>query len=1028
MPCPQSVTFSIKGLVRIAIVTGLVVSISPAWLLGQESERRGRREGSRERGSHERSTAEKPTAEASAAANDKAAEQKSAGDKSAADKTAAESGKSETKRDRSNTTSNVPVEQQLQKTEEGKIRFNFQGQPWLDVLQWLAKSSKMTLDWQDLPEDKLNLATQSSYTLDEARDLFNMHLAARGFTLLRRGEVLALVKFEKLNPALVPRVDPDELDMRDNHEIVRVSFPLDWLVAEEAVKEFEPMKSPFGKLTPMSATNRLEAMDTVENLRQIREILKREQSVHGEERLVVEFKLKHVRAEDVIDKLSTLVGAENNLLRPQDRARMQQFMRMRQRGEEDKNRNNNNNRPSQREEQPVHLVINEQENSILANAPPDKLAVIRQSVQALDVPSAASTRLSDAVTRMKIYRTKTMDPDALQQLIEDLVESGKLAKTTQVQSDDDSNTLVVYASPTDHLAIANLVSQIDDDGRDVRVVTLRQLTPEYAMQAIEGLLKGQANNDNGGYSRWGRRRGGDSNSQDQFRMEADLERGRLLLWANDEEYAEIQELLAKLGEGGTTATARGNIRILSVPAGTSQQALDNLKRIWPNLRDNPLNIKDIDRPPVRESARQPSSRRSAQSNAPPTDRTANKEADDATSSPGSRRSGATPPITFAVAAISTEDTDAPPSDKPATDEALDHHEPSDVARDRLQTRAESDAPSINITEGPGGQLIITSQDVEALDAVESLIQQIMPKKADYEVFRLKHASPFSIQLTLEQFFGLDQYSSYGSSYGRSGLSASTTPAIKFISDIDTGTLLVQGATDDQLQKIEGLIALYDKEETLDEEQQRKTEIYEVKYSHALTVAEVVKEVYRDLLSSTDKAFSRERGEGDGSRSDLGYGVNYGSKIPQFKGLLSIGVEEQSNTLVVSAPTFLIKDVLALIRQVDEQAASHKAQVVQLNGVGADTLRGVLSQIPGVTTSGTTGRSSTGVGTSGRSSSNSMQGRSSTSSRGDFGDRSRFGGDRSRGNFERGNFERDNFGRGGSDRGGSSFNRRGGDRD
>ncbi len=936
-------------------------------------------------------------------------------------------------------TAAAPIEEQLERTGEGKIRFNFQGQPWLEVLQWLAKSSQMTLDWQELPENKLNLATQSSYTIDEARDLLNMHLAARGFTLLRRGEVLALVKLDKLNPALVPRVQPEELATRDAHELVRVSFPLDWLVADEAVKEFEPMKSPFGKLTPMSATNRLEALDTVANLRQIQELLRREQSAHGEERLVVEFKLKHVRAEDIIEKLSTLVGAENNLLRPQDRARMQQFAQMRQRGEEDKNRNNNNNnnRAQQRDVQPVHLVINDAENSVLANAPPDKLAVIRQAVQALDVPSAANNQLSDATTRMKIYRTKSMDPEAMQELIEDLVENRKLGKTTQVQSDDNSNTLIVYATPADHLAIANLVSQIGDDGRDVHIIRLRQLTPDYAIEAIQSLLKGEE--ENSGYSRWGRRRGG--SSEDAFRVEADLEHNRLLLWANDEEYEQVEVLLAKLGEGAQSTATGGNIRILSVPDGASEQALEDLKRIWPNLRTNPLRIDGLDGAPVRKSARQPASRRSAQTKTP-SDRTAIKTDDDkATQTPAvPRKTGLSAPVTFAVAALAgdTLASDAQSGDAEAVtpnqadnaDASLPAELPetSDAARDRLEAvrAAENDAPSINITEGPGGQLIITTQDVEALDAVESLIQQIMPKKADYEVFRLKYASPFSIQLTLEQFFGMDQYSSYGSSSGRSGLSASPAPAIKFISDIDTGTLLVQGATADQLQKIEGLIALYDKEESLDEEQQRKTEIYEVKYSHALTVAEVVKEVYRDLLSSTDKAFSRERGEEDGSRSDLGYGVNYGSKIPQFKGLLSIGVEEKSNTLVVSAPAFLIKDVLGLIRQVDEQAASQKAQVVQLNGVGAETLRGVLSTIPGVTTSGTTGRSSNGVGTSNRSSSRSAdaQGRSS---RGNF-DRGRSGGDRSRGNFERGNFGRGNFGRGGFDRGESSSNRRGGDRD
>lgn len=981
MPLQSTVSRSSIRLRVSAIITVLLFGLGPAWLFEQESEAK---------------EAEKPRTE------------KPSTEKSVAEKSDVESNEQVASEDSAVESDHRPLDEQLERTSEGKIRFNFQGQPWLEVLQWLAKSSKMTLDWQELPENKLNLSTQSSYTLDEARDLLNMHLAARGFTLLRRGEVLALVKLENLNPALVPRVDAEELASRDRHEIVRVSFPLDWLVAEDAVKEFEPMKSPFGKLTPMRATNRLEALDTVENLRQIHELLRREQSAHGEERLVVEFKLKHVRAEDILDKLNTLVGAHTNLLRPRDRARMQ-FERMRRGRDSDRNRNENNRQPQQQEAE-VHLVINEHENSILANAPPDKLAVVRQAVQALDVPSAANSRFSDAVTRMKIYRTKSIDPEAMSDLIEDLVEMGKLAKNTQVQEDDDSNTLIVYASPADHLAIANLVSQIDDDGRDVRIITLRQLAPDYALQAIQRLLKGE---ENSGRSRWRRR--GDSND-DQFRIEADLERGRLLLWASDEEFDQVQALLAKLGEGGQSSPARGNVRVLSVPAGASQQALENLKRIWPNLRTNPLRIEGLDNAPVQESARQPTPRRSARAQTPPADRTAESGADDGANTRGfQRRIGIAPAVTFAVASLAGEDDDAEPIERTDSQQPTAARDSSNPASRELKPPADkqiqadqttdNEAPSINITEGPGGQLIITSQDVEALDAVESLIQQIMPPKADYEVFRLEHASPFSIQLTLEQILGIDQQP-----YGRSGgLPASVAPQLRFVSDIDTGTLLVQGATAEQLQKIDELIELYDQPESLEAEQQRKTEIYEVKYSHALAVAEVVKEVYRDLLSSNDKTFTRERKEGDGSSRDLGYGVNYGSRIPQFKGLLSIGVEEKSNTLVVSAPAFLMEDVMGLIREVDERAASHKVRVVQLNGVGPEALRGVLSQIPGVTTSAAragrtrTGAASTGVGAAPGSASTTavIQGRSSTISRGDARERGRSsrergssGGDRS----------------------------------
>jgi hypothetical protein len=162
--------------------------------------------------------------------------------------------------------------------------------------------------------------------------------------------------------------------------------------------------------------------------------------------------------------------------------------------------------------------------------------------------------------------------------------------------------------------------------------------------------------------------------------------------------------------------------------------------------------------------------------------------------------------------------------------------------------------------------------------------------------------------------------------------------------------LVQGASAEQLQKIAELIDLYDQPETQHKDLQRKTEIYEMRFSRAEAVAEVVKEVYRDLLSSNDRAFTRDRREGEGRNSDVGYGSNYVTRIPQFRGLLSIGIESTSNTLVVSAPEYLINDVMQLVRQVDERASGHKVQVLQVNGVGTEALRSMLAQIPGVTTS------------------------------------------------------------------------------
>ena len=209
-----------------------------------------------------------------------------------------------------------PRELQVTPDAEGLVRFSFRGQAWPDVLDWLARVCGRSLDWQELPGDYLNLTTQRGYTLEEAKDLINRHLLARGFTLLENGEVLSVFNISKINPGMVPRVAPEELATMSPHAFVKVSFPLDWLMAEMAVEELKPMLSPNGKLTALTTTNRLEAMDAAVNLREIYAVLQSEQSDTGQERLVKEFVLQYAKAADVLTQLQSLLGVEKKSASP----------------------------------------------------------------------------------------------------------------------------------------------------------------------------------------------------------------------------------------------------------------------------------------------------------------------------------------------------------------------------------------------------------------------------------------------------------------------------------------------------------------------------------------------------------------------------------------------------------------------------------------------------------------------------------------------------------------------------------------
>ena len=247
-----------------------------------------------------------------------------------------------------------------------------------------------------IPPGYLDLITQKSYTVPQTRDIINRHLLDRGFTLLRHGEVLSVVNLKKLNPGMVPRVSPEQLADRDPHEFVRVMFKLDSLVAEAAVAEFKPMLSPNGKLEPLKISNRLVAMDTVGNLRDIHSLLMEKQSDTSQKQLVRSFKLHYTRAIDVKETLEQLLGVakkKSGPMSPQQQRAAQQLAlaKAKKKGGASKPKVN------------VYIVAIERDNSILANAPPDKIAYIAQAIKEIDQPLQRRSLLQN-MNGMRVYR------------------------------------------------------------------------------------------------------------------------------------------------------------------------------------------------------------------------------------------------------------------------------------------------------------------------------------------------------------------------------------------------------------------------------------------------------------------------------------------------------------------------------------------------------------------------------------------------------------------------------------------------
>lgn len=1049
--------------------------------------------------------------------------------------------------------------------ETGLVEFTFMNQKWLGVLEWLASISDMSLDWQELPGDYLNLTTQRPYTVAETRDLINQRLLARGYTLLSRDDVLSVVKTDKLDPSLVPRVQPEELENRDPHEYVKTSFTLDWLLAETAVEELEPMKSPNGKLTALKATNRLEAMDAVANLRDIHRVLTEEQSTTGQERQFRKFQLEYTAAESVLEQLETLLGLESKSKGPAKPMTPQQMQAAAAAAKQAAEAAKKGGAPPKPKAE-VYLVASKRENSIVAHAPPDKMALIEQAIEALDVPSDSTHSLLRNMERMQVYRLESLDPESLITTLEEL---GELDFNTQLEADKENNAIIAYASLADHLTIRSLIAKLDAGGRhsevipletlraqsvakiidfmmgggkeeeesssrssrgfsiydyyrsryssssrrssdshddkfrvdadeknnslllwcnefelakvqdllmrlrenqwegdesantyhvyhlatldpepfvktleeletlgfrtklevdeennsiiayateadhakiqeliekldgsqrQFHVVPLRRLEADYVAGTIAYMMAGkEEKQQSSGYSRTyyyneyyggGPSRSSREKKPDEFRVDADVEYNRLLLWANEIELEEVENLLVKLGEippeGGDSST----VRVLDVMPGPDQERLlERIRRIWPSLAPNVLIPPDDasgekEEPGEREEATE----KGSEEKATPSEARPSTVSRDPIPSAGSvfqlaglaeetvqlrEEASKEPEVATeskegapreAKEAVVPESTEAEPEKQAAPSADADKQPPETAPKPT------GPPPPVSITQAPDGRLVITSDDTGALDKLEELIGRLAPPRKDYHWFKLRYAEAYWVAWNLEDFFeeekedddsSRSRYDYYYYGYYPSSGSSSTGSRrlsrrrpLRFISDDDTNTILVQGASPEQLATIADLIEVYDTPPASDSESARRTEVVAIRYSKAMVVAEAVKDAYRDLLSDRDKALSNKPQQ-QKSESRYSYTYVFGDeegerKAPKFKGYLSIGIDELSNTLIVSAPEFLFRDISRLIKDLDEAAKPTDAvQVVHLGeGVSAALVQETLSRMLG----------------------------------------------------------------------------------
>jgi type II secretory pathway component GspD/PulD (secretin) len=754
-------------------------------------------------------------------------------------------------------------------------------------------------------------------------------------------------------------VSPAELAGRDSSDFVRVLFQLDSMTVDDAAEEMKPLLSLNGTLKALKGTNRLEAMDAVANLREIAAFLHQEQSANAIKRPFKEIPLNHVRAEDVRKQLIDLLDLDKDGggktppippgMNPEQARQMMEAQKQAGGQGQPKPPGAPSAAPA------VSLVVNARKNSLIVNAPPAKMAMIEQAITILDVPSDVSANLLSDVPYMQLYRIVGVDP---QPVIKTLQEIGGLSPTAKLEIDKRGN-IIAYAPLADHIIIRKLVERFSGTERKFEVIQLRHRQATDVAGTIMHMLgkeKKKENNRRGwgwGWDDYYSSRETDE-KPDEFRVDADVETNQLLLWANEVELAEVNNLLRKLNEE-PDKNQQGPLRVLDVGGSENAQLLlQRIRQMWPAA--NPLMESAAPESPAPENT--PPDKPRKQPVAPPVENDS-----------GIRSAAAHPWSSLTLLALADPQAQPQEGIPPAKENAIPKQAASPLAAGKPAqsppiSAPPKSAPPVKITISPSGQIIATSDDPKALDLFEDLAGQLAaPTKRSYDIIHLNYANAYNVSLILEDFFKEEakqpkrrvpywyEFENGGNDKEETALSLAKRPMLKFISDPDSNSILIHGADAKQMKQIKDLVTFYDKLPPKDDSMQRITKPIHLAHSKSKVVYETIKEVYRDLLSDKDKAF---QGKQDNRSSFMdSYWVTEGEgdsqstqRTPKFKGQLSIGLDELSNTLIVSAPKYLFDDVNKLIQALDEEAEPMAdVQVVRLpNGIRGPELQKTLSDI------------------------------------------------------------------------------------
>ncbi|TWU38475.1 secretin N-terminal domain-containing protein [Novipirellula artificiosorum] len=496
--------------------------------------------------------------------------------------------------------------------------------------------------------------------------------------------------------------------------------------------------------------------------------------------------------------------------------------------------------------------------------------------------------------RLKAFSLAGIDGDEVADAVQSLFVDAR--PEVEVRYDYFNEQLVVIATDPQLLLVEETLMQFDPPERELGIFPLTENDPNSVRDAINALFA-------------------DVPLNDTPTITVDDDRQHLLIRATSQQLDEVRSLLGRLGETvqmeqsgdpGAVRTFNTNSRVRTITVGRdSESLLKQLQQVWPSLRRNPLRVIRSDEQPGAKS--QPRELPIEQADA-------------------------SQEVEPAVTLVAMQDPDPAP-------------QPSQSETDFPTEDALPEDPAVLILPGDG-QWIIASEDTAALEVLAKLMEvavapPITPvaESGNLSVYVLQHGNAEDLEDLLSDLFRQSRTSSSRTRY------TSVGSETRIVADTRINALVVQGSRADR-GVIEDLLAVLDSPEFIDSLQLATPQLIAVQNTDAGRVETLLRTVYSSQLTRGRNRPQIEIPEGVSQEvASMLEQINAETSGP----LLTLSVDQVSNSIVMRAPPELSEEIRGFVEQVDLQAIDNRAgkmRIIRLQGTNADQIERAIELMRG----------------------------------------------------------------------------------